>query len=1038
MDIPKALLDQIKIGNTVLFLGAGATYGASHKNNHIVPNGKQLAELIAKKFVDDDLSTSSLQIIAEIAISDTDLFTLQNFIAEYFRDFEPAEHHLKVPSFRWKAIITTNYDLIVEKSFSKNPNPQQILVKFIKDEKISDRIQTINDLQFLKLHGCVTEINNPEVPLILTIDQYVSHKSNRERLFSRVQDLMRQYTFIYIGHSLEDSDIREILLSQPDNLNHRLRSYIVAPTSHPSLKRMFEQKKITTLDGTYEDFINTIYEKIDLKEIHSPLEINDVETESEILKIISKDQTPSENLINFLKVDIVFPKTTEEFEEISPEYFFKGNSNSFFSIKNEFDVRRNLENGFISEVFLDSNINGSKIYQVLGHAGSGKTIFLQRLAFEAVNTYNKICLYFTQTGIINIDAIIELSNIVRQRIFLIIDKTNQHEIEILNLYDRLKKEGIDVTIVTAERTNIWNVECQRIKPFLNHNYYLKYLTSSEIDDLINLLEIHDCLGYLKDKPRDIQRIEFEERAGRDLLVALYEATQGKSFQEIVTDEYHSIPDERAKEMYLTVCLMHSLGSFTRAGLLSRIHGVSFSEFEDLFFLPLENLIYSRRDYYINDNVYETRHRLIAEFVVSSILSNEQIKYDEYIKIISEIDIDYDSDMNAFFYITNAKKLLKNFRDPSKIRRLYKVAHKKSFNDAKLHQQEAIFEMESSDGSLVTAEKLLYIADQLTNGKDSIIRHSLSELLLAKANNSSTNLEKKKLLFEVIDISNGLIKKRNQSAHPFHTAIKARLNLLNEYIENGDDRAFEKETKETEALLNKAIQQFPEETHIIEAQSNFNELLNNKPEAISLLERAFQINKSSPYLSIRLANIYDSNGDIVKAKGIIYETLQNIPGDRDLNFSYSKLLSKEDETNNILEIKHYLKRSFSPKDNRYNAQFWYARILYINNEIPESHNYFEFLSKAQTDPKLKYNIRGVIKYNAENLALFSGEIFSVHSNYGFIKRDSTSDTIFFSFHNRINDIEEMEYSYKFKRGERVHFNIGFSYNGPVAINIDKEY
>jgi hypothetical protein len=51
MEIPKILIDQIKERQVVLFLGAGASIGAVHSQKKIPPTGKELAELIAEKFL---------------------------------------------------------------------------------------------------------------------------------------------------------------------------------------------------------------------------------------------------------------------------------------------------------------------------------------------------------------------------------------------------------------------------------------------------------------------------------------------------------------------------------------------------------------------------------------------------------------------------------------------------------------------------------------------------------------------------------------------------------------------------------------------------------------------------------------------------------------------------------------------------------------------------------------------------------------------------------------------------------------------------
>jgi len=113
MEIPKSLLDQIKEGNVVLFLGSGASFGALHPMGINPPIGIELSNMIVKKFLSDEFLDMPLQYTSEIAISEYNLPTVQNYIYEIFEPFYPNDFHRLIPNFVWKAIVSTNYDLII-------------------------------------------------------------------------------------------------------------------------------------------------------------------------------------------------------------------------------------------------------------------------------------------------------------------------------------------------------------------------------------------------------------------------------------------------------------------------------------------------------------------------------------------------------------------------------------------------------------------------------------------------------------------------------------------------------------------------------------------------------------------------------------------------------------------------------------------------------------------------------------------------------------------------------------------------------------
>lgn len=132
-DIPPALIDAIKEQRAVLFLGAGASQNAKHPTGDTIPQGDHLRNLICDKFLGGELKQKSLTAVASMAASEVGLFAFQEYIRELFLPFEPADFHLLIPEFRWRAIATTNFDLIIETTYENVQTPLQHLVKAVKD-----------------------------------------------------------------------------------------------------------------------------------------------------------------------------------------------------------------------------------------------------------------------------------------------------------------------------------------------------------------------------------------------------------------------------------------------------------------------------------------------------------------------------------------------------------------------------------------------------------------------------------------------------------------------------------------------------------------------------------------------------------------------------------------------------------------------------------------------------------------------------------------------------------------------------------------
>jgi hypothetical protein len=175
LQLPAWLVEEARRGRVVLFLGAGASIGARKPSGQSAPDGPQLRDQLCDRFLGGRYKNESLAWVAELAISEADLSTVQDFIADLFRDLEPADFHLLMPTFKWRGLVTTNYDRVVERSYERVPDAVQTLAAFLSDrDRISDRLRSERHLPILKLHGCVTRTHDPDLPLILTADLSVS------------------------------------------------------------------------------------------------------------------------------------------------------------------------------------------------------------------------------------------------------------------------------------------------------------------------------------------------------------------------------------------------------------------------------------------------------------------------------------------------------------------------------------------------------------------------------------------------------------------------------------------------------------------------------------------------------------------------------------------------------------------------------------------------------------------------------------------------------------------------------------------------
>jgi tetratricopeptide (TPR) repeat protein len=316
-----------------------------------------------------------------------------------------------------------------------------------------------------------------------------------------------------------------------------------------------------------------------------------------------------------------------------------------------------------------------------------------------------------------------------------------------------------------------------------------------------------------------------------------------------------------------------------------------------------------------------------------------------------------------------------FKNPELIRSIYKTATARTPNNPKLLQQEAIFEMLSSGGAIDTAERLLQQAYELSP-KDHVIAHSLAEMYYKKMERVSQPLLKEKYLNESKKICLYIIKKGSYDSHAYHTLIKINLYQLTVLSDNFDAPALERLIKETEKLITDSKISNPDQSFLLAEESKFNELLEDNPKALTALLRAFEINKRNTFICLRLVNFYEKRNQIDEAIVILKQAIEVNQNDKDLNFKYALLLITTDIPN-INDAKYFFRKAFTQGDTRYEAQYHYARCLYILNDIVTAKGIFDILKDARMDIAIKNEPRFVIKED-NKIKFFKGSITKVEA------------------------------------------------------------
>ena len=962
--------------------------------------------------------------VAELAISETSLPETQEYVASLLSDLEPSRGHTLLPTFRWRGLATTNYDRLVEVAYERDRQRSQNLSPVIADtDSMDDALRGKDRLVLLKLHGCVSRSRDDRVPFILTPDQYISHRKHRNNLFRTLKEWGADSTLVAVGHSLRDPDLRQILLELEELGSSRPRYYLVGPEFTDEQKRLWESRRITPLRGTFSDFLTALD-----TEIPSPLRrVPTAHDEHPLERVLGC--TLSEETREYLESGSVFVHSGMNVGGVAPLDFYRGLSPEWAAIEQRLDVRRRLVDTLLYDVILTDEADRHarvEFFVVRAEAGAGKTICLQRVAWEAATDAGRLCLFIGRLGYLNYDAAYEIAQASDDRLFVFVDNAAENAAALDQFLRRARRDDLPITVVSAERQNEWNIYCERLEEYLTSDYRLHYLNHNEIRALIDLLEKHRSLGYLAGLDDDERVAQFTERAGRQLLVALLEATRGQSFEDILVDEYDRIVPEAARSLYLTVCVLNRLDIPVRAGLMSRVHGIPFTAFREALFAPLEHVVRVREDKALGDYVYLARHPLIAQVVFDRILTSRDRRFDEYLRLVASLNLSYSTDMAAFRRMLRGRVLLDLFPNHDDASAIFDAGLEVAPGDVHVLHQRGIYEMRRPNGNLSIAHDFLRDAAN-RSPQDLTIVHSLAELERRRGELAANEVQRRRHRDEAVRLARTLRSDAVQGPYGYHTILKTQMDGLREVLRQSEDGAahIDRTIQDIEETLTASQQRFPSDTYILAAEAEFAGILRDDGRARLALEQAFQRNNRSPYIASRLARVMREAGQIQDAVDVLKAAVDANPGSQQLNFAYALMLrdAGRDAPDTML---HHLRRSFVPRDRNYDGQFWYACYLYMRDtpeSVEEARNVFRTLWSGALPFRTKSLVRAYFTTTDGPRVSFTGFLRRREDLYGWIVRDGAGDSVMVRSENLDAGAWEA-----LRERARVRFEIGFSFGG----------
>lgn len=1030
--IPPYIQERIARGDAVLFLGAGASYGCkSSKDGTDCPGGAELGRILSREFLGGQRAAEKLTRIADLAISEAGLAAVQRKVADVFDPIEPAPFHLLIPKFRWKAIVTTNYDRVVEKAYQMVGDRLQDPVPVVRNGEMGRASEHPRAVPIIKLHGCISQYGDLTTPMILANEQYTKHAKGRERLATSFQELARDYPVLFCGYQFDDLHIQAVLFGLDDESVHRPPYLAVNPSFEEMDARFWAKHRMVAMPHTFEAFLGAIDRGI-RPTTRSLSQLLDG-AQGSISRWLKVGQAPSRGLQALMagRLEHVHPQLSTA--EANAERFYRGDSRSWAPIAADMDFPRAITTSVVASITTSTKSGGPKLVLVKGHAGSGKSVLLRRAAWDAASGAHDRLVFFAQDSVTGLaDHLSELCEITGERVTVFVDNVLADSDEFGRAVKHARAKLLPITFVGSARTNEWNVAATDVGLVADEEFSVGGISPAEAQGLCELLERHNCLGELRsyDLPTRVARLI--DVHDRQLLVALHEVTSGKPLREIVLSEFKNILPPAAQVLYLDICTLHRLGVMVRAGLISRLSGIRFETFKERFLAPLDRVVSVLHDWQSRDFVYKARHRDIAQIVFEEVLRNPEDRANQIARIVGSLNTEYESDNRAASTLLKGKQLANEFSDRSLVERIFAAAGHAGLDKAFVLQQRAVFELTHPGGNPKAALEHIDGAIESTHKPSTSLFHTKALVFKALAKSESIGAAlRERYLQDALD----LLRKHGGLKHNYSAGticeillsqVKSALGTLGSNVHHVTDEAVLRKITDLERSLAESIQRFPDDAFLTNIRADLHAALSEQPKAIALLARTNEKFPSNELIALRLARQCISAGNGEDAIRVLRRAASLVPNSKSLSFELALQLIHSAEHSHIAEISGLLKRSFSDGDSNFEAQFWSARHEFIHGDRGKAAKIYETFTKRAHPYVDAARKRAPIKRVDGTAELFEGAITSLRGDFAFVSCPGIGANVYLHRSEFRGDWSVVH------MGDPLRFKVGFSFRGPACI------
>jgi tetratricopeptide (TPR) repeat protein len=669
--VPSDCLDLICTGETVLFVGAGATRAASG------PTGAELAIILASEFSRSDIDTSNLTRFADIltGIPAVDRHEVDRHIIRLLKDLQPTAAHRMVASFAWRGIFTTNYDRLIEVAYDTATEGGRRVQDLLSTHGTSDLATALDPqtVPFFKLHGCISSIS-AKYPLVLTTRDFARTKKSRGKMLKFLRGLARNHSILFLGYSFSDGVALDLLeqVEAESPYGRTRRMYAVDPAATGSAGEYLLSRNITPIPLSMEAFFAHI----------------DAHLTTEARRRCLTQRIADFNTADGRRFDVpprLLAALDRQLVQLGPTASGPADAKRFYSgqpplagdLRNQHDIERDRELALTDLV--RSSMQGSDylrpIVAVLGSGGAGKSTFASRVAHNLAQSNEAAAFQLKAEELWNREDIVDLARLSPVPVVLVVDglEVRARYNAIKELRHDLSRARVPALLLVSCQKAVWNTYESSHPSVGVRTFDLDdRLSEGEAQALVGRLSALDIIATRSSSERAVVAREIFESYEGHLVVALLELIRGGIFRDIVLAEYENLT-ARAKTAYQYVALLHQHGLAVPDYLLNQVTVKDWALFTtEVIALDAELIIIHDVSSTARRLFFRTRHPIIARVIVEATVRKQEDRVRMYRAVVAALGTSRE-DRDFLLRLLTSRQVREDIGEASDIKAIFEAA-----------------------------------------------------------------------------------------------------------------------------------------------------------------------------------------------------------------------------------------------------------------------------------------------------------------------------------------------------------------------------